>query len=128
LGLTGATAGTLSREGFNSEQCLQQWDAVWQAKACNSKQTKRTTVSSNVLLHNSAHLHTAARTVETLKKLCFEVLEHCPCSPDLAPLDCHLFGPLKQALRGHRFITDQQIMEMVHAWLVLQPKTFILRA
>jgi hypothetical protein len=24
LGLTGATAGTLSREGFNSEQCLQQ--------------------------------------------------------------------------------------------------------
>ena len=48
-----------------------------------------------VLLHNNAHSHTAAQTVETLKKLNFEVLEHPPYSPDLAHLDYHLFGRLK---------------------------------
>jgi hypothetical protein len=42
--------------------------------------------------------HTAAHTVETLKKLNFEVFEHFPYSPDLASMDSHLFGPLKQAM------------------------------
>jgi len=31
------------------------------------------------------------------------VLPHLPYSPDLAPYDFHLFGPLKDALRGRRF-------------------------
>jgi hypothetical protein len=39
-------------------------------------------------------------------------------------LQIHLFGPLKQALRGSRFTTDQQLDVTVHAWLVYQPKTF----
>ena len=39
-------------------------------------------------------------------------------------LQTHPSGPLKQALRGRRFITDQQLDVMVHAWLVSQPKTF----
>jgi hypothetical protein len=39
-------------------------------------------------------------------------------------LQTHLFGPLNQALRGRRFITDQQLDVTVHAWLVSQPKTF----
>jgi hypothetical protein len=51
-----------------------------------------------VLLHDNAHPHTAAQTVETLKKLNFEVLQHLQYSPDLAPLDYDLFGPLKEAV------------------------------
>jgi hypothetical protein len=39
-------------------------------------------------------------------------------------LQPHLFGQLKQALRGHRFTTDQQLDVTVHAWLVCQFKTF----
>ena len=39
-------------------------------------------------------------------------------------LQAHLFGPLKQALRGRRFTTDQQLDVTVHVWLVSQPKTF----
>ena len=39
-------------------------------------------------------------------------------------LQTHLFGPLKQALRGRRFTTDQQLDVTVHAWLVCQPKTY----
>jgi hypothetical protein len=52
-----------------------------------------------LLLHYNAHPHIAAQTVETLKKLNFKVLEHPTYSPDIAPLDYHLFGPLKQDLK-----------------------------
>jgi len=54
-----------------------------------------------VLLHDNARPHTAAHTVETLQKLKFQVLVHPPYSPDLVPSDYHVFGPLKEALRGH---------------------------
>ena len=37
--------------------------------------------------------------IETINHLGFEVLEHHAYSPDLAPSDYHLFGPLKNALR-----------------------------
>ena len=69
-----------------------------------------------VLLHDNVRPHIAVHTVETLQKLNFEVLAHPPYSPDLAPSDCHLFGPLKEALRGRRFTSDQELKEAVHAW------------
>jgi histone-lysine N-methyltransferase SETMAR len=56
-----------------------------------------------LLLHDSAHPHTAARTLQTLRKLKWGVVEHSAHSPDLAPSDFHLFGPLKEALGGRRF-------------------------
>jgi hypothetical protein len=61
---------------------------------------------------------------EILRHLNFEVLKHPPYSSDLAPSDYHLFGPLKDALRGCHFASDQQVKEVVHAWLVTQSKTF----
>jgi len=54
------------------------------------------------------------------------VLEHPAYSPDLAPCNYHLFGPLKNALWGHRFSTDKEVREAVHKWLCDQPKTFFL--
>ena len=76
-----------------------------------------------MLLHGSAHPRTPAYTVETLKKLNFEVLEHPPYSPELALSDYQMFGPLKQALRGCWFTKDQQLKEM-DLWLVSQSKMF----
>jgi hypothetical protein len=35
-----------------------------------------------------------------------------------------LFGPLKEALRGHRFTLAQEVKEMVRAWLTAQLRTF----
>ena len=77
-----------------------------------------------MLLRDKAHSHTTAHTAETLRKLKFEVMGHPPYSPDIAPSDYHLFGPLKEALRGRRFTSDQEMKEAVHAWLAVQPKTF----
>ena len=54
----------------------------------------------------------------------FELLAQLPYSPDLAPSDYHLFGPLKAALRGRRFTSDQELNEAAHACLAAQPKTF----
>ena len=53
-----------------------------------------------VLLHDNARSQTAAHTVETLRKLKFEVMAHPPYSPNLVSSDYHLLGPLKEALRG----------------------------
>jgi len=54
----------------------------------------------------------------------FTVLEHPAYSPNLAPSDYHLFGPLKDALRGCRFTSDKGVKEAVHEWLAAQPKNF----
>jgi hypothetical protein len=56
-----------------------------------------------VLLHDNALPHTAARTLETLRKMKCEVMEHPAHSPDLAPHDFLLFGLFKEALGGRRF-------------------------
>jgi hypothetical protein len=56
-----------------------------------------------LLLHDNACPHTTARMLESLRKLKWEVMEHPAHSPDLVPSDFHLFGPLKEALRGRRF-------------------------
>ena len=77
-----------------------------------------------VLLHDGARPHTGAHTSETHRKLKFEVMAHPPYSPDLAPSDYHLIGTLKEALKGRRFTSEQEVKEAVHAWLVAQPKTF----
>ena len=81
-----------------------------------------------VLLHDNARPYTAAHTAETLQKFKFEVMSHPPYSPDLDPCDYHLFGPLKEALRGRRFTSDQEMKEAVHALLAVQPKTSFRRA
>ena len=38
-------------------------------------------------------------------------------SPDLASCDVHLFGPLKEAIRGQQFTTDEQVKHAVKIWL-----------
>jgi hypothetical protein len=48
-------------------------------------------------------------------------------SPDLAPSDYHVFGPLKEALGGKQFSTDDEIKEAVHRWLRSQSDEFFSR-
>jgi len=73
------------------------------------------------LLHHNARPHTAAHTLETLKQLKWEAMELPAYSPNLAPSDFHLFGPLKNA---RRFSCDDDMKAVVHQWLRAQPKTF----
>jgi hypothetical protein len=47
-----------------------------------------------------------------------------PNGPDLASSDFHLFGPMKEALRGRRFSSDKEVIGAVQNWLKTQGKTF----
>jgi histone-lysine N-methyltransferase SETMAR len=58
------------------------------------------------LFHDNASPHTAGKTHETIK-MCWEILEHPPHSPDLAPSDFHQIGKLKEHPSGKRFASDQ---------------------
>jgi hypothetical protein len=42
-------------------------------------------------------------------------MEHPPYSPDLAPSDFHLFGPLKHHFSGERFPDDDAVERAVRA-------------
>ena len=56
-------------------------------------------------------------------KLRLEVLPHPPYSPDLAPSDYPLFGPM---LGGQKFASDTEVQSAAHQWLRQQPASFFL--
>jgi transposase len=64
--------------------------------------------------------------METIQKLKWNVLPHPPYSPDLAPSDYHLFGPLKEYLGRKRFCNNEEVIHDVRKWLHRQPKDFFL--
>jgi len=64
----------------------------------------------------------------TLQQLGWEVLPHPPYSPDLAPSDFHLFGPLKEFLGGQQFSTDDEVKQPVLGWFCHTDKPFYAEA
>jgi hypothetical protein len=60
----------------------------------------------------------------TLRKIKFDIMAYPPYSSDFIASDHHLFVPFKEALRGRRFTSNQEVKEAVHAWLASQLKTF----
>jgi len=80
-------------------------------------------LNTGVLLqHDNARPHTAHSTAATIQGLSFECLPHPPYSPDLAPSDFHVFRPLKEAMGGKSFRSDEEVQQAVHEWLHSQPK------
>jgi len=79
------------------------------------------------LLHDNARPHTATATVSTIEELRFECIPHPPYSPDLAPSDFHVFGPLKDALSGTQFRDEDEVRSAVHEWLHTRPKELFSR-
>ena len=89
------------------------------------KSKRRGLLSSGVLLqHDTARPHTARTTVATITDLHFECLPHPPYSPDLAPSDFHMFGPLREARGGKKFRSDEEVRHAVREWLRGLPKEF----
>lgn len=86
---------------------------------------RRGMLSKGVILqHDNATPHTARITKEKITSFNWETLRHPPYSPDLAPSDYHLFGPMKDALRGRHFPTAEDAEECVQKWLRTTPETF----
>jgi transposase len=62
-----------------------------------------------VLLHDNACLHTAASTWALLEHFNWELFDHPPYSPDLAPSDYHLFTYLKNWLESQSFNSSEEL-------------------
>ncbi|UYV83922.1 hypothetical protein LAZ67_X000612 [Cordylochernes scorpioides] len=85
---------------------------------------RRGKLSKGVLfLHDNARPHTSCKTVSTIIKLDFEVLEHPAYSPDLAPSDYFLFGLLKKELKGKAFDLDEDVQKVVQDFFHTLPKS-----
>jgi histone-lysine N-methyltransferase SETMAR len=54
--------------------------------------------------------------MEKLRDLHYELLEHAPYSPDLAPSDFYLFLKLKLFLAGQRFSSNQEATAAVEGY------------
>ena len=89
------------------------------------KNKRRGHQSKGVIIHHdNARPHTAAQTVQTINHLGWELLPHLSYSPNLAPSDFHMFGPLKEFMRGTKFESDDEVKSVVSDWLRHQSKDF----
>ncbi|GBN87365.1 Histone-lysine N-methyltransferase SETMAR [Araneus ventricosus] len=77
-----------------------------------------------VLLHDNARPNTAVKTREVLRKFKWDVFQHPPYSPDLAPSDFHLFTAMKKWLGGQHFADDEELKNTVTHWLKSQAAAF----
>jgi histone-lysine N-methyltransferase SETMAR len=77
-----------------------------------------------VLLHDNARKHTVARTRALLEDFNWELSDHPPYSPDLAPSDYRLFLYVKDWFGSHRLNNNYELMEGEQTWLSSQAADF----
>jgi hypothetical protein len=63
-------------------------------------------------------------TAALLEKFKWDVLDHPPYSPDLAPSDFHLFLHLKKYLGGKKFDDYDEVQEEIMTWFKGQAADF----
>jgi len=88
------------------------------------KEKRRGKVTKWVLFLHNAPAHRALATQKTLAYLGFQCLYHPPYSPDLAPLDYHLFPGLKKTTEKSPFSSDAEVIAATETWLDGQPSEF----
>ena len=71
-------------------------------------------LTKGVLLHqDNAPAHKSLVAMSTVHDCGFELIDHPPHSPDLAPLDYFLFPNLKKHLAGKQYESDDDIISAV---------------
>jgi [histone H3]-lysine36 N-dimethyltransferase SETMAR len=89
------------------------------------KDKRRGMLRRGVLLHqDNAPPHKAHVAMAAIHNAGFELVDHPPYSPDLAPSDFHLFPKLKEKIRGRKFGDDNEVMEAVEDFFWEQDKVF----
>jgi len=63
-----------------------------------------------LFLHDNAPVHQILTTPKKLAYLGFQCLDHPPYSPDLTPLDYHLFPGLKKTIENSQFLSDTEVI------------------
>jgi transposase len=93
-------------------------EALKKLRRAISNKRRRILTSGVVTLHDNALPQTTARTRALLEHFIWELFDHPPYSPDLAPSDYHPFTRtyLKNWLESQRF-SNNELMECVKTWL-----------
>ncbi|KAJ7329875.1 hypothetical protein JRQ81_016049 [Phrynocephalus forsythii] len=99
----------LERNEDNFFACLVTMDECWQR--CPS-------------LADNAPVHTAQASIVTAHGLGYELLQHPPYSPDLAPSDFFVFPEMKKPLRGRQFDNREDIIFKVEQWFSSKVEDF----
>jgi len=87
----------------------------WLSQSCATAVCVWTDTADDwVLHHDNAPAHTALSIWEFLVKKNIPVLPHPPYIPDLALCDFYLFSKLKLKLKGHHFVTMENITDELH--------------
>ena len=74
--------------------------------------------------HDNAPAHTSRLCRDALREFRWEILQHPPYSPDLAPSDFFLFPKMKEAIKGVRHVTKETAKKTAMGWLAAQPPEF----
>lgn len=91
------------------------------------KEKRRGKLRRGVLfLQDNAPAHTAHITLRKLEELGFELVDHPPYSPDLAPSDYYLFPQLKKDLKGTKFGSNEDVIRATEAFLEGKASDFYL--
>lgn len=69
-----------------------------------------------LLLHDNAPVHKSRVVLAALHKSGFEIINHPPYSPELAPCNYYLFPNMKKELRGKKFSSDEEEKDAVSAY------------
>ncbi|CAK9820034.1 Histone-lysine N-methyltransferase SETMAR [Anthophora quadrimaculata] len=77
-----------------------------------------------ILHHDNARPHVSRQTLQKLKELKWEILQHPPYSPDLAPSDFHLFRSLQNNLNGKNFGSVEAIENYLQTFFTDKPRSF----
>jgi hypothetical protein len=70
-----------------------------------------------VLLYDNVRPHTATRTNALIRFFNWEIFDHPPYIPELAPSYYDLFTKRKVWLATQRFHTNEELMDGVNIWL-----------
>ena len=117
--------GTFSEKREYNQQCMVLWCASQPPKACNSYQTLRITVKEGF----AAAWQCTPTYCQSKYWNCKQTGFWGAAASCTQPRSCffrlyHLFAPLKDALLGRKFSSDEAVQKAGHEWLCDQPKTF----
>ncbi|UYV66819.1 hypothetical protein LAZ67_4002984 [Cordylochernes scorpioides] len=77
-----------------------------------------------ILLHDNARPHVAQVVKAALQEFEWEVLQHPPYSPDLAPTDYHLFRSMSNHMRGTTFDEEEDLKTWLNNFFDTRPDDF----
>jgi histone-lysine N-methyltransferase SETMAR len=106
---------------INSEDYCQKLDRVNECL----KEKRPHLVNRKVVFHqDNARPHVSKMTHQKIEELNWEIFDHPPYSPDLAPSDYHLFRSLQNHLNNKKSERSEEVNDAVLAYFESTPRSF----